>query len=471
MSSGPSKAKVVLATSGSREHTTPLRFQEVLEIVSDSEDERTPLPSRVNGRKAKITTDEEVIVISSDDEYQAPIPSTNRISKKDTASSKAPTCFNKPKTPRRVRRIVQSSDESDNAPAAGLNITDSSSSDEAAKERAIHPQPSLSRIVGTSTAKIDFSAVVNGGEVLVWDAPRSPRKPIRTPTNIGVATTPSTPKRGKTTTAAGKGKGKEEDAPSTGRSSPTKKTRPASQKAIAEAKQQRLAEYAQSLFTDLNRVVFNNGLPADVELKWSKTLRVTAGRASYSRNRKGEITAKIDLAVKVLDSEERILLTMAHEMCHLACWIINKKHNENHGALFKDWAARVEYERPDIHVSTTHDYEIAYKFEWQCEVCDLVYGRHSKSIKPKDVCGRCHKGYLKPLFVQRTRKAPQTPKTSRMAPSKSQDSPLRRTPLKGASEDLEVSVCSVEYDESAADSDDEVEVLATILAGADLGDS
>ncbi len=63
---------------------------------------------------------------------------------------------------------MQSSDESDNAPAAGLNITDSSSSDEAAKERAIHPQPSLSRIVGTSTAKIDFSAVVNGGEVLVW---------------------------------------------------------------------------------------------------------------------------------------------------------------------------------------------------------------------------------------------------------------------------------------------------------------
>ncbi|KAF9014778.1 hypothetical protein BDZ89DRAFT_1142059 [Hymenopellis radicata] len=466
MPAGPSKAKVALATLGSREpnrNTTPLRFQEVLEIASDSEDERTPPPSRATVRKAKITTNEEVIVISSDEEYQAPIPSTNRISNKDQSPSKGPTCSIKPKTPRRVRRIVQSSDESDSAPADALDITDSSS-DEAAKERAINPQPSLSRIVGTSTAKIDFGTIVNGGEVLVWDAPRSPRKPIRTPPSISVATPPSTPKRGKATPAAGKGKGKETDAPSTGRSSPTKKTRPASQKAIAEAKQQRLAEYAQALFTDLNRVVFNDGLPADVELKWSKTLRES----------KGEITSKIDLAVKVLDSEERILLTMAHEMCHLACWIINKKHNENHGALFKEWAARVESKRPDIHVSTTHDYEIAYKFEWKCEVCDLVYGRHSKSIKPEDVCGRCHKGYLTPLFVQRTRKAPQTPKTSRMAPSKSQDSPLRRTPLKGAdkdSEDLEVSVCSGEYDECAADSDDEVEVLATILAGVDLCDS
>lgn len=61
-------------------------------------------------------------------------------------------------------------------------------------------------------------------------------------------------------------------------------------------------------------------------------------------------------------------MTLSHEMCHLACWIINKKHDEGHGALFKAWythlsgaaaikmlisprATRVESKRPDIHVS------------------------------------------------------------------------------------------------------------------------
>ncbi len=34
---------------------------------------------------------------------------------------------------------------------------------------------------------------------------------------------------------------------------------------------------------------------------------------------------------------ERIRNTLSHEMCHLACWIIDEAPTENHGALFKHW--------------------------------------------------------------------------------------------------------------------------------------
>ena len=38
---------------------------------------------------------------------------------------------------------------------------------------------------------------------------------------------------------------------------------------------------------------------------------------------------------------ERIRNTLSHEMCHLACWIINEAPNENHGSLFKRWCRPV----------------------------------------------------------------------------------------------------------------------------------
>lgn len=197
-------------------------------------------------------------------------------------------------------------------------------------QRLTKPQVSYPSV--DASVRVDFASVINDGEVLVWyvpglfqtrciltlyiqrDAPRSPRKPLRAEAVTNNNVPPSTPKRARAV-AGTPAKG----TPSrNGASSPTKRTR-VSQKAEAEAQYRHLVEYAQNLFTSLNKVVFNDGLPADVELHWSKTLRVTAGRASYSRwvkqvlrsvlsefslrNRKGEVSSRIDLAVKVLDSE------------------------------------------------------------------------------------------------------------------------------------------------------------------------
>lgn len=36
-------------------------------------------------------------------------------------------------------------------------------------------------------------------------------------------------------------------------------------------------------------------------------------------------------------SVERIRNTLSHEMCHLACWIINQDPKEGHGKVWKSW--------------------------------------------------------------------------------------------------------------------------------------
>ncbi|KAG7450716.1 uncharacterized protein BT62DRAFT_531944 [Guyanagaster necrorhizus] len=423
------------------------------DAVPDSEEENIYIPSKNVDR----TDRKGVIVISSDEEDVRLAKFTSPIG--DDLSRG-------PKKPKRVvRRIVQSSDESEDDPRENPTTEEPEVieiSDDGGEAVSRIPQVS-----GLSNSRVPQVAVSADGSVMTWDVPVSPRKPLRTPSNGNAAVGPSTPCRSK------EFPGLKASVDTTASPAPKNpRPRPNTKKAQAEAELKRLAEFTQILFNDLNRDVFSSRLPADVELCWSKRLNTTAGRATYAR-KDGVVSGKIELATKILDCEERVMKTLSHEMCHLACWIINKKLNENHGPLFKAWAARVAAKRPDIEVSTTHDYEISYKFEWKCEKCELVYGRHSKSIKPDDVCGRCHEGQLIPLFTQRQRRAPQTPKISRMASSKPRDSPLRIQPgmSDALKEDMiDLTICSVDSDEegAAAESDSEVEVLATLLGSATI---
>ncbi|KAI0062985.1 hypothetical protein BV25DRAFT_1778417, partial [Artomyces pyxidatus] len=196
------------------------------------------------------------------------------------------------------------------------------------------------------------------------------------------------------------------------------KTPRTSKKAQAQTAQAQRAEYAQDLFNELNKSVFDGGLPPDTRLVWSNRLLTTAGRARWHRSKDGVHTTQIELATKVLDSNERIRNTLSHEMCHLACWIINKDPKEGHGNAFKAWAAKVMRRRPEIEITTRHDYEISYPYEWECGDCAKIYGRFSKSIRPDEVvCGACKTGKLQALFSVRAR-ATATPKTKVKAGSK-----------------------------------------------------
>ncbi|KPI44210.1 HMG box-containing protein C19G7.04 [Cyphellophora attinorum] len=216
-----------------------------------------------------------------------------------------------------------------------------------------------------------------------------------------------------------------------------------------------------------------------VRIIWSKTLRTCAGRANYLKKvqpgiapsppssprmgarviTKDEIVAasptksvvhyhlNIELAVKVIDREERIVNTLSHEFCHMASYIISKQLQDQHGPDFWFWANQVvaclrnavvpvpdttnmftitnssDYAptpRPswrDVEITTCHNYKIDYKYVWVCigrdpqvfsavqeylnitpnpaaQGCGAKYERHSKSLDTeKSRCGTC-RGFL-----------------------------------------------------------------------------
>ncbi|KZT53838.1 hypothetical protein CALCODRAFT_439502 [Calocera cornea HHB12733] len=194
-----------------------------------------------------------------------------------------------------------------------------------------------------------------------------------------------------------------------------------------KALQAQLERLAEETVSQLNTRVFDGRIPEDMELIWSKRLNTTAGRANWKRIRKesGDDVhqCSIELSTKVLDSEERVLNTVAHELCHLAAWVINGEIQPAHGRCFKAWGRKVMKCRPDIQITTRHDYEIAYKYEWRCAnpTCARTYGRHSKSINPdQHACGVC-KGRLEPMFQTY--------------------SPSKRTAFQGTADDLNLMGC------------------------------
>lgn len=72
--------------------------------------------------------------------------------------------------------------------------------------------------------------------------------------------------------------------------------------------------------------------------------------------------------------------------------VSNVKDNP-HGKEFKLWAKKCSaaFAHRGVHVTTTHVYEISYKYIWACSNCGVEYKRHSKSIDPaKHSCGKCH---------------------------------------------------------------------------------
>ncbi|GMK55879.1 hypothetical protein CspeluHIS016_0209350 [Cutaneotrichosporon spelunceum] len=170
------------------------------------------------------------------------------------------------------------------------------------------------------------------------------------------------------------------------------------------------AKYAQALFDELDANVFESQLGrsgAGCPIKWDARINKSAGMAHRraTRHKDGSSSHEvwIALAPKVLTEERQIRDTLAHEMCHVAAWIISKELKNPHGKVFKTWGRKVMRARPDISVTTKHDYVINYKYEWQCTnvECRKIYKRHSKSIDTtRQVCGAC-RARLAPLFANK----------------------------------------------------------------------
>lgn len=148
-----------------------------------------------------------------------------------------------------------------------------------------------------------------------------------------------------------------------------------------------------------------------VKIIWSKTLQTTAGRATWRRANNTDNTdkpakqyASIELAERIIDNDDRLINTLAHEYCHLANNMISKVYNHPHGTSFKQWGLKCKQALQDhpvyagrVEVTTKHNYKIDYKYVWACVDCAQSFGRHSKSIDPGRVrCGRC-KGILQQI--------------------------------------------------------------------------
>lgn len=99
-------------------------------------------------------------------------------------------------------------------------------------------------------------------------------------------------------------------------------------------------QLAEKLFQIYNEKIFNALIPKDTPIEWNKNMRKTGGRC-HQRTKKlrtGEVerTVKISLSVKVLDEPHRLRDVLLHEMCHAACFLINKVV-DGHGEIFKSW--------------------------------------------------------------------------------------------------------------------------------------
>lgn len=146
-----------------------------------------------------------------------------------------------------------------------------------------------------------------------------------------------------------------------------------------------------------NADIFGSRLPRDLAVTWSAKLRTTAGLTHYKRRVVGlehEYTARVELSTKVLDNYDKLRRTLAHEMCHVAAWLLDHVDKPPHGAVFKKWGALAQRRVADMEVSTCHAYEIHQPYKWECGTCGQDYGRHSKSIDvDRQRCGVC-KGKL-----------------------------------------------------------------------------
>lgn len=202
--------------------------------------------------------------------------------------------------------------------------------------------------------------------------------------------------------------------------SPTKKGEPsqaAVQKAAKKAFSQSKHDVADKFLHELDDRITKGQLSelsagtGGIRVEWTNKLNTTAGRANWkretikSKNKDGETIsvryrhhASIELSTKVIDDSHRLLNVIAHEFCHLANFMISGVTTNPHGREFKGWAAKVTAEFGDergIEVTTKHNYDIDFKYVWECGACGLEFKRHSKSINlERHRCGAC-KGELK----------------------------------------------------------------------------
>ncbi|KAM4026798.1 germ cell nuclear acidic protein-like [Anomaloglossus baeobatrachus] len=149
------------------------------------------------------------------------------------------------------------------------------------------------------------------------------------------------------------------------------------------------------LYKFFNRTVFENQLPADMEISWNKRLRRKAGRTGY-RKKNGERRTIIQLADKICDSADRLRDTLIHEMCHAAGWVIDGNTEFGHNQLWRQYCEKVAQIHPDLPpITVSTKWKIHYPVIYQCSGCQNRVKRWTNSLNTeKYVCGSCENKFV-----------------------------------------------------------------------------
>ena len=64
----------------------------------------------------------------------------------------------------------------------------------------------------------------------------------------------------------------------------------------------------------------------------------------------------INLSRQLVTNEQRLKDTLAHEMCHIAQYYIDRDNGKPHGRSFRNWADLFERRVRGVVITTTHNY-------------------------------------------------------------------------------------------------------------------
>ncbi|KAJ1609779.1 SprT-like metallopeptidase [Cryptosporidium canis] len=148
---------------------------------------------------------------------------------------------------------------------------------------------------------------------------------------------------------------------------------------------------ARYWYQQFNGKVFKNRLPEEVPIKWTGRLQRTAAQTLFITHVDGSKRVVIKLSKYVLDSEFRLKKTLLHECCHVAQFLLDSCTKPPHGQVFLKWGKVATKVFPDLKVEIYHNYEIIYKYRYQCLRCLQMFGRQTKiNDETKIVCSVCN---------------------------------------------------------------------------------
>jgi hypothetical protein len=103
---------------------------------------------------------------------------------------------------------------------------------------------------------------------------------------------------------------------------------------MTQKRQMAINGLVKTTFSELNQIF---QLPSDLSITWDKKLRSTAGTTLNKWTEEGVRTSTIQLNPRVIGSEEKLMETLAHELCHAAAWQFDGVSKPPHGQAFKKW--------------------------------------------------------------------------------------------------------------------------------------